>query len=336
VFESRTEDTANPDLATGNWVMRCEARTLDDIRALGGNDAADERCFATAARVSQTNLALYRTFARPIVRALVNPPLAEWMHQLHPLRLQYEVFSNANPMMAPIAAMAEQVRKSRRLVAADNPFVAMQENASRQIVAALDAWRQASETFAERCFFTVYGSPTLQAAAGIDPAGTRPLRKASKSPLHHELLQKRIAELKSRIPVGGLREAIIRALLYVGTGRAAVDERGFEAVRRIRRDYGDMPLSVFKALVREQFYLLLIDTEAALAALPSMLPADHDTRCKAFDLIKQVMSARGPLSDEDNKRMQRVAGAFDRDEAATTVPNLTVIASARQEQAKAS
>ena len=28
VFEAKTEDTANPDLATGNWVMRCEARTL--------------------------------------------------------------------------------------------------------------------------------------------------------------------------------------------------------------------------------------------------------------------------------------------------------------------
>jgi hypothetical protein len=336
VFESKTDDTANPDLATGNWVMRCEARTLDDIRALGGNDAADERCFATAARVSQTNLALYRTFAQPIVHALVSSPLAEWMHRLHPLRLQYELFSNANPMMAPVAAMAEQVRKNRGPVAADNPFVAMQENASRQIVAALDAWRQASETFAERCFFMAFGSPTLQAAAGIDPAGTRPLRKAAKSPLHHELLQKRIAELKARIPVGGPREAIIRALLYVGTGRAAVDERGFEAVRRIRRAHGDMPLSAFKALVREQFYLLLIDTEAALAALPSMLPDDDELRRKAFDLIKQVMSARGPLSDEDNKRMQRVAGAFGLDEAATTVPNLTVISSARQEQAKAS
>src|SRR5215475_11022795 len=336
VFEAKAEDTANPDLVTGKWIMRCEQRTLDDIRALGGNDAADERCFATAARVSETNLALYRTFAQPIVRALVNSPLAQWMQQLHPLRLQYELFSNANPMMAPVAAMAEQVRNNRRPVASDNPFVAMQENASRQIVAALDAWRQASETFAERCFFMVYGSPALQAAAGIDPAGTRPLRKAAKSPLHHELLQKRIAELKSRVPVGGLREAIIRALLYVGTGRAAVDERGFEAVRRIRRAHGDMPLSAFKALVREQFYLLLIDTEAALAALPSMLPADADTRRKAFDLIKQVMSARGPLSEEDNKRMQRVAGAFGLDEAATTVPSLTVISSARQEQAKAS
>src|SRR5467141_3689408 len=85
VLESKGEDTANPDLATGEWVMRCEARTLDDIRALGGNDAADERCFAAAARVSETNLALYRTFAQPIVRSLVNSPLAEWMHRLHPV-----------------------------------------------------------------------------------------------------------------------------------------------------------------------------------------------------------------------------------------------------------
>jgi len=337
IFEAKADDTANPDLATGQWVMRCEARTLDDIRALGGNDAADERCFATAARVSETNLAIYRTFAQPIVRALVNPQLAEWAHRLHPLRLQYELFSNANPMMAPAAAMAEQVRKNRRPVAADNPFVAMQENASRQIVAALDAWRQASETFAERCFFMVYGSPALQAAAGIDPAGTRPLRKAAKSPLHHELLQKRIAELKSRIPIGGLREAIIRALLYVGTGRAAVDERGFEAVRRIRRAYGDIPLSTFKALVREQFYLLLIDTEAALAALPSMLPADADTRRKAYELIKQVMSARGEFSAEDKERMLRIARAFGVEEAPPMVPNLTVVASTPKEaQAKAS
>jgi pimeloyl-ACP methyl ester carboxylesterase len=337
VFETKADDTANPDLVTGKWVMRCEERSLDDIRALGGNDAADERCFATAARISETNLALYRTFAQPIVRALVNPPLAQWVQQLHPLTLQYELFSNANPMMAPVAAMAEQVRNSRRPVAADNPFVAMQENASRQIVAALDAWRQATETIAERCFFAVYGSPALQAASGIDPHGTGPLRKASKHPLHDELLQKRIAELKSRIPAGGLREAAIRALLYVGLARAAVDERGFEALRRIRRAHGDMSLSAFKALVREQFLILLVDTDATLAALPSMLSADANARREVFELIKQVLSARGPLSDEENERLQRVARAFGLQEASSTVPNLTIIPSTREEaQAKAS
>jgi len=314
VLEPKTKDTASPDLATGDWVMRCEARTLDDIRALGGNDAADERRFATAARVSETNLALYRTFAQPVVRALVNAPLADWMHRLHPLRQQYEFFSNANPMMAPVGAMAEQVRQHRKPVAADNPFVAMQENASRQIVGALDAWREASESLAEQWFLALYGSPTLQAATGIDSAATRPLRKASKNPLHQELLQKRIAELKSRIPAGGLREAVIRALFYAGMTRASVDERGFEAVRRIREAHGDLPLSDFKALVREQFNMLLVDREAALAAIPSMLPSNAETRRKAFDLIKQVLGARGDFSTEDKERMNEVERLFGGDD----------------------
>jgi hypothetical protein len=59
--------------------------------------------------------------------------------------------------------------------------------------------------------------------------------------MHRELLQSRIAELKSRIPMGGLQEALVRSLLYVGMPRAAVDERGFEAVRRIRRAHSDLP-----------------------------------------------------------------------------------------------
>jgi hypothetical protein len=320
VFESKTEDMAGHDLASGNWVMRCEARTLDDIRAFGGNDAADERRFATAARISETNLALYRTFAQPMVRALVSSPLAEWMQQLHPLRLQYELFSNANPMMAPVAALAEQVRSHRRPVAADNPFVAMQENISRQIVAGLDAWRGVSEALAERTFLAVYGSPTLQAAAGIDAAATRPLQKAAKTPLHDELLRKRIAELKSRIPAGGLREASIRALLYAGMTRAAVDERGFEAVRRIREAHDGLPLADFKALVREQFNMLLLDQEAALAAIPSMLPPDAETRREAFDLIRRVLGARGEMSAEDTKRLSEVARLFGVDEEGSASP----------------
>ena len=322
VLENKAGDTANPDLVTGNWVMRCEARTLDDIRALGGNDAADERRFATAARVSEINLSLYRTFAQPAVRALVNSPLAEWMQQLHPLRLQYEFFSNANPMMAPVATLAEQVRRDRKPVETDNPFVALQENVSRQIVAALDGWRDMSEALAERTFLAIYGLRSLQAAVGIDPAATRPLRKAAKNPLHHELLQKRIVELKSRIPMGGLREAVIRGLLYAGMTRAAIDERGFELARRIRQAYGETSLSELKALVREQFNMLLIDQEAALAAIPAMLPSDAETRQKAFDLIKQVLGARGEMSPEDEKRMSEVARLFamDKERSADQIP----------------
>src|SRR4029450_6496681 len=126
IFEDKTAETANPDLASGNWVMRCEARTLDDIRALGANDMADERRFATAARVSEINLSLYRTFAQPMVRAFVGAPVADWMRQLHPLRLQYELFSDQNPAMTSVAALAGQVRENRKGATDDNPFVVMQ------------------------------------------------------------------------------------------------------------------------------------------------------------------------------------------------------------------
>ena len=310
IFQDKAADTANPDLASGNWVMRCETRTLDDIRALGGNDAADERCFAAADRVSQANLALYRTFVQPFVRAAVNPAAAEWMRKLHPLRLQYEIFSNANPAMAPVAALAEQVRHRRQPAAADNPFLALQDNVSRSIVAALDAWRDVTEAFAEQAFFAVYGSPAVQAAVGINPAAAQPARHAAKSQLHQELMQTRIAEIKKRIPLGGLREALIRGLLFVGMGRSGVDERAFETVRRIRETESDVPLAAFKAMVREQFYMLLLDPDAALAAIPSMLPGDQQSRLRAFDLIKQVLSACGPFSQGDRERLQQIARLF--------------------------
>jgi hypothetical protein len=71
-----------------------------------------------------------------------------------------------------------------------------------------------------------------------------------------------------------------------------------------------MSLSDFKALVREQFSILLIDEDAALAAIPAMLPADDEIRREAFDLIGQVLGARGALSDEDTARLDKVARVF--------------------------
>jgi pimeloyl-ACP methyl ester carboxylesterase len=333
VFEDKGENTTNPDLASGNWVMRCEARTLDDIRALGGNDMADDRRFAAAARVSEMNLSLYRTFMQPIVRAMVPAPVADWIRQLHPLRLQYEVFSDQNPFMAPVARLAEQVRANRKNVDKDNPFLVAQENMSKRIEGALDSWREASEAWAERMFLGIYGSPTLQAAVGIDPSGTQRLRKASKNPLHRDLLQKRIAELKALIATGGLRAAVVRSLIYVGMNRAAVDERGFELARRIRETHGDMPIAEFKDLVREQFNILLIDQKAALEAIPSLLPPDLESREKAYELIQQVLRARGDLSAEDSDRMKEIARLFGV-EGATAKSHLREIG--KKPQAKAS
>ena len=124
--DAKGEAIDNPELITGEWVMRCEARTLDDIRALGGNDLEDERRFEAAARLSEINLALYRSFLQPWVKATVTPPMAEAMRRMNPLRLSYEMFGPRNPFLAWVGDAAERVR-ARRPVRPGNPLVAAQE-----------------------------------------------------------------------------------------------------------------------------------------------------------------------------------------------------------------
>jgi hypothetical protein len=87
VMTAKDSNDPTAELISGDYLLRFEARDLDDIRALGANDVEDERRFATVARVSETNLGLYRTFVQPVVRALVNEGAADWMRRLHPLRL---------------------------------------------------------------------------------------------------------------------------------------------------------------------------------------------------------------------------------------------------------
>src|ERR1051325_10577450 len=110
------------------------------------------------------------------------------------------------------------------------------------------------------------------------------------------MMEQGIAELKARIPEGGVREAVIRGLLYAGMSRGAVDERGFEMARRLREAHGEMSLADFKATVRDQFYMLVIDQDAALEAIPEMLPQDRESRQQGFELIRQILEARGALS----------------------------------------
>jgi hypothetical protein len=313
VIEPKTESTEGSAFVSGDWVMRCEARTLDDIRMIGGNDAADDRRFAAAARVSEINLALYRTFMQPLIRQNIPAPVSGLMKQCHPLRLQYSAFTDSNPMMGLVRVAADQVRDNRKPARPDNPFIAFQDAISKQIVGALDSWRDMTEAVAESTFHWIYGSPVLQAAVGIDPAGEQPHRKAAKSSAYGALLQGRIDELKSRIDTGGLRECLARALIYVGMARGGPDERGLAALKRLRAVEDDKPrltLSEFKTLIREQYFMLLIDQAATLAAIPRLLPPDPKTRRGAFIVLCHVLNARGDITGEAAERLRQVAKLF--------------------------
>ena len=105
------DDTVNPDLVQGKYLFRLEARTLDHIRALGGNDAADD--FAVChgrPRVRDQPGPLPDAFAAPAVRMAVTDQAAEALRATHPNRLRFAMFSDQNPLMQPVKALADSVR----------------------------------------------------------------------------------------------------------------------------------------------------------------------------------------------------------------------------------
>ena len=228
-----------PTWSSGDYVLRFEARDLDDIRALGGNEPEDERRFATVARLSEINLGLYRTLMQPVVKAMVGEPMAEWLRRMHPLRLQYELFSDRNPFLRGLADLAQEVRRQRQPAAADNALVQAEHVVSEQIEKAL-GWlcRDLRDQAQERLFLAAYGSPLLQALVGLKATDELPRRRPGDEPEHREFVARRAAELRSRIAEGGLGEAALRALVYVGLAERDGDERTFNMLRRIRDERG--------------------------------------------------------------------------------------------------
>jgi hypothetical protein len=309
VLKPKQKDDPTAVLAGGDFIARFEARTLDDIRALGGNDEADERRFAAVARFSEANAGLYRELVRPWMRAAASEATAETMRRLHPARAQYELLSDRNPMVAPLKGLAEQVRATRRPCARDNPFLQWQKFWSDQIVSALDRWGAARDWLSEQTFLSIYGMPLVQALAGMSEAPPR--RRPGTPPGHEAFLEQRIAELRSRISLGGAREAAIRSMLYVGLGKLSADERGFAVLRQLHQEHGgQLTLAEFKQIVREQLFMLLIDEEAAFKAIPELARRQPQQIDAIRAALRRLAAAVAPLDAERATRLASIEAAL--------------------------
>jgi hypothetical protein len=71
-----------------------------------------------------------------------------------------------------------------------------------------------------------------------------------------------------------------------------------------------MTLQDFKQVLREQFFALLLDQDAALAAIPKMLPPEPAERAELLAAIRAVASAPGELTGERAERFQQIEQLF--------------------------
>ena len=161
---------------------------------------------------------------------------------------------------------------------------------------------------------------------GLRADGLSPTRRAERDLAREAIAKQTAAHLEQRIGEGGLLEAAVRALIYVRLPEGKVDERGFAALKQIGTELPPakrIGFSKFKDVVKEQYLILLVDTERAIAALPKLLPDDRGQCEEALVLVRRVLASRGALPEEGSRRLKRIetlfagpAAASGRDKAA--------------------
>jgi hypothetical protein len=305
VISPRPADAPAAGFVTGNWISRFEARSLDDIRALGRNSPEDDRAFAAVARLSELNLSIYRSFLQPLVRALANQPMADLAKALNPLRLSYTIFADSNPWMKGIPKLAATVSAARRPVVPDNPLLKLQTQVSAQITTALDRYRAARDKLQEQMFFGFYGSPFVQARLGItDSTIVRPLPVASP-----EMLAARQAQADAyaaMLDTGGFDEALTRAVLYVIAADGVLDQRCALALNIARQQLMHLSLAAFKVLVRDQFFVLQLEPERAVEALAPLVPKAA-ARKELLQQVRAIIGAGDPPTAAERDHLARLS-----------------------------
>ncbi|MGT2509377.1 DUF3141 domain-containing protein [Cupriavidus basilensis] len=302
-----------------DYLMSIRRSGVEEVRQIVRPDPASDRRFAAVSRVSEINLALYRNFSQPWVKALSTPHSAHWLQMLHPLRVSYECWSSAHPLASVVANLAEQVREMRQPVEQSNPFLEAQATVSHAVESSLDEFRRRRDQMYADLFGVLYGSPWLAALAGQTAADDVPVRAhPGDSPEHRKFLAQEQRQWQELMHSGGALAAGVRARLYVLMQREEVDGRHFRLGRQFQAAVvAALPwvadASAQRQLVRTQARLLGYDVDAAIDAIPELLEGasaqEIQTMVPSAEELASVLSE--PLGGAERKALSRVLGLFD-------------------------
>ncbi|MDZ7852514.1 MAG: DUF3141 domain-containing protein [Halomonas sp.] len=309
---SSAAEREDAELIERDYLLEFSPRTIEELDQEVQHRPEDDTRFAAVARISEINLGFYRYFMQPWVQAMATPESAKWMRRMHPNRMGYRLLSDRNPLMTAIPVLAEKVRADRHPVHEDNVFRAVEGIFSDQVTRSLNAWRDLRDSSSERFFLDVYGQPMLQAMVGLGGDAHVHRRRPGAEPEHRRFVERRRDEVHRAITEGGSHEAVMRSVIHVLGGAPATDERNFKRLRASRAELEPgIQLADFKHLVREQFFTLQQDHEAALEAIPTLLKGQTADQIDAhLAHIEHVLAASGDLSEHAAERFERIEGLF--------------------------
>ena len=282
----------------GRYLIQFAPRTMDDILALD-DGRQDEQAFEVVNRVSQINQGLYDTFASPIVKAMSNEATAKTLRETNPARLERWFFSDLNPWMLWVKSLADVVRAEPPAGRGRQP---VRQGRARRVRPDRAGARPVPRRPRRHVRADVQGDLRVAVARG---GGRRRARRAlgrrgpqSATWEQDELKRLKRQEFEAGIEQGTLLDAWARLLIYVRPEGSAVDERPFNMVRRMIEELkpeNAPSLAALKAAVKRQAFILALDEERAIAALPKLAPEMRHRR-QGFDVARTVMKARGELT----------------------------------------
>ncbi|PZQ00994.1 MAG: alpha/beta hydrolase [Variovorax paradoxus] len=267
--------------------IRFEPREIEDILAF--DDGRDEEAqFASVARLSELGTQVYETTLRPLVRAAVTPRAAQAFRAVQPLRARRVAYSDRNPLMGPVARLAEQARAQRAPVDPSNPFLAWERMGAKLLEQQLNLYRDLRDGRNELLFHLLYGAPAVQRLAA--PALTQ--RDAQRREDLRALPDVRAA--LDGMAVGGAVEGTVRMLLLMAKARGYLRRSRLERLQTYRAtaEFARMDEAAWGRVVYQQSIAVEFEPEQALATLPLLLDTDAERR-DALDAVHAIMG-EGP------------------------------------------
>jgi hypothetical protein len=299
-------------LEPGDYTVHYEHRTMKDILALNPEGRDEEALFSTIAQVSELNATLYKTLVRPWVKLMATRQVGDAIGNMHPLRMQRQLFSDEFPFAPLIRQWAQKARDERVTVPEDHPLRVAEKKLDEQISTKLNAYRDKRDADAVKLARTLYGPKGLgmffkPKAADSEVAQARAL---------HEIEAARAAVL-THLNEGGFAEAVCRIVLAGMASIGAFERRSFRLARLLAKLPPDTlgkgaANTNWLTLLKQQARITAVAPVEALNALEQLLP-DQTSRERALALSAAVMMIEPTLANPRSEIIEFLIGTLNVD-----------------------
>lgn len=281
--EPGADAPAHESVGEPEYRVHFESRGIADIRAIDTDSWNEDREFTEVDKVSEITSSLYDWMVRPWLSRAVNEPMAEALRQAHPFRLKRSVWNSQNPVLWWLPDAAERVRESRHAVRPENPLLAWQALASRNIVNTLDSWRDIRDAGGELAFHAVYGYLGMLSGATSAPVDSRH-RDSSE--------QQRLEQLHASLAEGGELEAGLRVLLLFAKAEGGLSKSSLEnIIQGYRKVATHLPdVATIREITNQQNLLVFAYPEESLQQLPELVP-EAAARQRILDTVCKIEPA---------------------------------------------